>query len=413
MKRERRLALAALALLAVLGALVSGAYAAFSAQTSNSGNVFSAASTFPSCNASLLFLNGFEAGTLTLAGGASFFSQQLGSSGTASVDSAVTHNGRYALKVQKSPGGSLALSGGGVNLGSLTVHFAVRLASLPASSAMLAQFPLANGEALNVRYDAASGRFKLDWKNSSGSASSSSTVQAGTWYSMDLQINGTGNPPYTDWQVDGVAQPRISSSSAASGVTGGALGSVDAADDFTASYDDVAASTTSTDYPLGDGKVLSLSPNEMGASSGAGNFQEGTGAPIGASSYATVDDQPLDSTADWIEQTAPSTTSYVELGLSDATRTCIEGVSAIVAYASSGTNASNGATVIRDGTLSRTLYSGPMNSTSLRYASAIVPPAGAQWTRTELNALTARIGYSSNVSSRRRWHGILLQYFSR
>lgn len=77
------------------------------------------------------------------------------------------------------------------------------------------------------------------------------------------------------------------------------------------------------------------------------------------------------STADWPKQVTASTSSYLEFGLGDSSRACTEGV------------------------------------------SAIVPPAGAQWTRTELNALTARIGYSSNVGSQPYWHGLLLQYFSR
>lgn len=413
MKRPPRLLVAALAFLAVLGALVSGAYAAFSAQTSNSGNSFTAASSFPSCNANLLFLNGFEAGTLTLAGGASFFSQQLGSSGTASVDSAVKHNGLYSLAIQKSAGGSMALSGGGAGAGTLDVHFALRLPSLPSSSVMLARFDLNSGLLLNVRYDAPSGKFKLDWTGSGGSVLSSTTVQAGTWQSFDVRISAASAPPRADWQVDGTAQPQLVSTAAATTVNGGLLGSVDATDSFAANYDDVAASAAAADYPLGDGAVLPLSPTSMGASNGATNFRDGTGAAIDANSYTALDDQPLSSTADWLKQVTASTSSYLELGLGDSSRTCIEGVSAIVAYAASGTSGSNGATVIHDGTIDRIVYSGPMNSTSLRYASAIVPPAGAQWTRTELNALTARIGYSSNVGSQPYWHGLLLQYFSR
>jgi len=412
-KRSPRLLVAVLACLAVLGALVSGAYAAFSAQTSNSGNSFTAAGTFPSCQASLLFLNGFEAGTVTLAGGASFFSQQVGTSGSASADSGVKHNGLYSLAIQKSTGGSMALSGGGAAANSLAVHFAVRVASLPAGSVMLARFDLNSGVLLNVRYDAPSGKFKLDWTGSGGSALSSTTVQAGAWHSIDLRLSAASAPPRTDWQVDGAAQPQLSSTAAATTVNGGLLGSVDSTDSFSANYDDVAASAAAADYPLGDGAVLSLSPTSMGASSGAANFTDGTGAAIDANSYTAVDDQPLSSTADWLKQVTASGSSYLELGLGDASRTCIEGVSAIVAYAASGTSASNGATVLRDGSVDRTVYGGPMNTTSLRYASTIIPPAGGQWTRAELNALTARIGYSTNVGSQPYWHGLMLQYFSR
>jgi hypothetical protein len=95
-------------------------------------------------------------------------------------------------------------------------------------------------------------------------------------------------------------------------------------------------------------------------------------------------------------------------GLTIATTAgCVAGVG-IVAYRAASSAADNGKTSIFDGPTERILFSGDMSEVALAYRSAIVPRAGG-WTTAAVNALRARIGYSSDVSPNPFWEALLLE----
>ena len=49
-------------------------------------------------------------------------------------------------------------------------------------------------------------------------------------------------------------------------------------------------------------------------------------------------------------------------------------------------------------------------STSFSPKAAIITPATAPWTQAAVNALKARIGYSTEIAPLPLWHSVLLEY---
>ena len=88
-------------------------------------------------------------------------------------------------------------------------------------------------------------------------------IDTSNWHLLEFQFDGsTLRSLDADWKVDGVSQPRCTSSGAATTVTGFALGEdIATQPGFTADFDDVIVGTwtvAGTDW-YGDGKVLGSS----------------------------------------------------------------------------------------------------------------------------------------------------------
>ena len=63
---------------------------------------------------------------------------------------------------------------------------------------------------------------------------------------------------------------------------------------------------------------------------------------------------------------------------------------------------------IVDGAAQRVVYDGDMSvTTPAQYRSVIVAPATAPWTQSAVNALRARVGYSSDANPIPYWDGLL------
>ena len=62
-----------------------------------------------------------------------------------------------------------------------------------------------------------------------------------------------------------------------------------------------------------------------------------------------------------------------------------------------------------DGATERVIFSGDMSQVTLRYASTIVPPPAGTWTAGAVNALTARIGFSTDVTPNPYWDALMLE----
>ncbi|MGH2756066.1 MAG: hypothetical protein ACRDLB_16770 [Actinomycetota bacterium] len=374
---------------------------------------YRAASGAPSCATSTLaHLTGFEYGPA--AWPATGLADSLGASdGFPTVESTIARSGVYSLEIAK--------NGSGVNYAGTwlpspsraVVRFAVRLESLPTSnvSALVRVNGANTANDLDLEYNAAQNRFEIAF-GTDAATPALGTVQAGRWYVIDLKVDLASSLWRADWRIDGVDQPQATHSEAATTAIEFRYGSDVTADAYTANYDDASVSTISGDYPLGDGRVLALRPNGEGTGNGRANFGNETGTLIGTNANLRLDDDPMNSAIDYIWQDTASSTSYVELDFEDVTRTCIKGVSALLAYNSSGTGGNNGKTSIFAGTTERVLLSGDMSAggTGLRYARTIIAPAGPYWTQSLVNGLTARFGYSTDNSPQPRWHGLMLEY---
>ena len=289
------------------------------------------------------------------------------------------------------------------------IRLYLRLASLPAADvAELLSVDAAAGNDLRIGYRASGSRLTIRFGNAAVTAASSS-VNAGTWYRLGLRLTADTNPRTADWQIDGVPQTSISSVGAASVVNTLRFGSTVNADAYTANYDDVVISATAGDYPLGAGSVVALRPNGMGTSVTPGSFLHEDGSAIDANTYIRLDDDPLSTATDYVRQATIGPGDYVELTLADTAAACIAGVSAIVAYHAAGTPVDNGKASIFDGATERIVFSGDMSQTALQYASVSVAPAAGSWTTSAVNALQARIGYSSDVTPNPYWDAVMLE----
>lgn len=352
-----------------------------------------------------VLITGFEHGVVSAAGGAPFSAV----AGTGLIpDTAVARTGVYSL--------GIADPGAGANNASLpvaapaaVVRLYLRFATLPAANVTeLLRGDIASGNDLQLGYQSGTSRLTVRFGNAAATPAST-PVSAGTWYRVDLQVVAGTNPRTAAWQIDGVDQPGISRSNGTSTVNTIRLGSTVAADAFDINYDDVMISATSGDYPLGSGTVVALRPAAVGTSAGTGSFRHNDGSTISSTTWQRLDDDPMSSTAEYVRQQTLGTGDYVELTFDQTTTDCVTGVSALLAYHSAGTAANDGKTSIFDGSSERIVLDGDMSVTSLRYVDLIVAPAASAWTVSAVNALQARIGYSSDVTPNPYWDALLLE----
>ena len=232
------------------------------------------------------------------------------------------------------------------------------------------------------------------------------TVTTGTWYLIDMRLtaDGTASNVTVDVTVNGVAL-----TSPAAGLNGGAsnrwrLGVVAAvtADVF---FDDILASGTSIDYPLGGGYILSYIPNADGTHNvaGANDFERTlTGTDIDNSTtdaYELVNDRPMESAAgDFINGKAPpNSTDYVEIAYEDSVESAApRSVEAIVGYHDAGGAGTNNFSVtLRSGATTADIMAAATRNVgatmSWGRAHFTTIPGGTAWTLAAFNALLSRL----------------------
>lgn len=349
-------------------------------------------------------LTGFEHGAISNRG-AGLFTTVSGSGSTA--DGTVARSGTRSLRIAD-PSGSrhfvtLATAGAVV-----VARVYLRLESLPAADVTeLLVMDAAAGNDLRLGYRAATRRLTLRF-GSLAVTPATVAISAGTWVRLDLRLSAGTNPRTADWQLDGIAQPSISAPGAASTVRFLRLGSNVNADAYVANYDDVLASATSGDFPIGDGSIEAIRPDGMGTSVAPASFRNSDGSAIDGTTFQRIADDPLTSTSDFVRQQTAGAASYVETTLGDTTAACVAGVSGIVAYRSASTARNNGRTSVFDGTTEFVIYQGDMSETAIMYRSAILARPGG-WTPAAIDGLVARIGKSTDVAPNPYWDGILLE----
>ena len=279
----------------------------------------------------------------------------------------------------------------------------VRLASLPAADvAELLSVDAATGNDLRIGYQASSGRLTIRFGNAAVTTAATA-ISADTWYRLSLRVDVNGDPRTADWQIDGAPQTSVSWAGAASTVNTLRIGSSVNADAYTANYDDVIVSATSGDYPLGDGRVVARRPNGMGTS-------------VNPTSFAHDDESPSTpphtSASTRIRSTAPPTTfASRPSGPATSSSSPWPTPRRPASWASGGSSpttprgrrSTTGRRPSSTGTTERVIFSGDMSQTTMQYASTLVPPPSGSWTASAVNALTARVGYSSDVTPNPDW----------
>src|SRR5206468_10455631 len=94
---------------------------------------------------------------------------------------------------------------------------------------------------------------------------------------------------------------------------------------------------------------------------GSSNFKE-TGAAIDVNAYTHVDDLPMNTMTDYLQQVTVSTTSYLQLDMTDPAEWCFNGVQALVSYHSPNGGANSGKSSIFDGTQETVVQSGDVST---------------------------------------------------
>src|SRR5215210_2043788 len=401
MGRRARVGLVLVAAAALVATAAGLTYSAFSSTTSNPPSSFGAASTFCT-RTSAVWLTGFEAGAVSSAGRGLFTTL----TGAPTADGATYRNGAYSLRIADAAAGSTV---GALKTFTATnvvvARFAIRLSALPSVSSSLVYVD--SGTDLVFGYDQPSQKFSLTLGAST--ATSASTVSAGSWYVIDLRYDLRANPNLGDWRVGGVAQTQVARAAAASTANGFGLRATANSSIYTANFDDLFVANQAKAYPIGNGKVVRLIPDGVGTHNTPGDFRDDDNTAVDAASWQRIDEVPLTSVADYVLQLNNSATSYLEFTFGNTAETCVREISAVVAYRSATNTANNGKTSIFDGTSESIVFSGDMSNTAIQYGSAIVTPGAAPWTQAAVNGLVTRVGYASDANPDPYWDALVLE----
>jgi hypothetical protein len=401
MGRRVRLGLLFVVVAALVGTAVGITFSAFNSTTSNPSSSFSAATSFCT-RSSAVWLTGMEHGAVSTAGGGLFTTM----SGAPTADNVTFRNGAYSLRIADGSGASMLFARKTFAAANVVVaRFAIRLAALPGVNSSLVYVD--SGTDLVFGYDTATQKFTLT--SGASTQQSASTVSASTWYVIDLRYDLRSNPHLGDWRIDGVAQSQVSRSATATTANALGLGATTPASIYTANYDDIFVANQVTAYPVGDGRVVRLLVDGVGTHNTPGNFRDNDGTAIDAASWQRLDEVPMTSAADYVRQQVNGGTTYLEFTLGDTGETCIREISAVLAHHGANTTGNNGKASVFDGATESVVYSGAMNVTTLRYASAILTPAAAPWSQTSVDGLVARVGYSTDVTPNPYWDAVVLE----
>lgn len=245
------------------------------------------------------------------------------------------------------------------------------------------------------------------------------SVTTGVWYRIDVKANKSANPHLIDVQINGVACGQASNSVASGSTSGFHLGSFNINYSGDIYFDDVVASNTSADYPIGAGYVNHFVPTADGTHSGltANDYERTlTGTDIlntTTDSYLLLDDIPMESgsSVDWINMVAPVADSYTENifgpapGISTPT-VAPRAVEVISAYHQAGTGVGNmRLTGYNNGTtvLLANFYNGFATAgvTTVTYVRRHFPEAfsGGAWTVDKFNNSSVQFQTGSTVDA--------------
>lgn len=240
-------------------------------------------------------------------------------------------------------------------------------------------------------------------------------MTAGHWYVVDYRMDVSTTSWTLEWRVDGVAQTTSTGAATASttlttAYVGVSVSTITAIDQY---VDDVAFSSTSGDYPIGDGYVLGYQPNVVGTHNlSAGEFDDDAAGAITSgdtTSYTKIAYKPVDTTK-WVEQIAAAAAHYLEYGFEDSSESAAPtAVMAVTKFGQGGTGVQAVEARIRDGSSESTVFSGDPAEGAAPKLIMNTKPSGGAWTLAALNALKLRFGYSTDATPPIRLYGAILE----
>ncbi|MCA1847310.1 MAG: hypothetical protein LC792_29825, partial [Actinobacteria bacterium] len=301
---------------------------------------------------SATFLTGIEHGRSSTVSGAPF-SVGSNAGGSGGVDSGTVRSGNYSLRAAPS-GGSVFRDKVVTWTPVVLERFYLRLDSLPSTdvrelAAMYSTSYSGKGQApryaAHLGYKASSGKLtmELNDRNRGTPVEASAPITAGDWHLVEMRYDVSAPTNRVDWRIDGVDEPQATVNGVATKINEVIWGST-FADTYTANYDDLMISQTAADYPLGEGRILGLSPNDSaGPHNNPADFRDvenGVGSPIGPLSFNAVNDVPMDH-GRHIAQINNNASSYVQFGFGDTAEPCVRAVYGWVAWDPQNTKSAN------------------------------------------------------------------------
>ncbi len=369
-----------------------------------------------------ILIRGWEHGlaTLTINGGGLAAVVNTSAGATISVQSVIKRTGTYAIKLDKATASNCntakAVSTPAVVVGSLYIYFS----AFPASNNDDICFCYVTaGVTLGLKLDIADKKIYARFWGAADGNKANVVLAVDTWYRIDYKFNVSANPSTIDFQVNGTAAAQSTYAQAATTITQVGIGSTNA-NTSTMYVDDEIYSATSGDYPIGAHAVVGLRPSADGTHNNASNIMEDIdGNDIDGSTYYAydkLDENPWTSGAasDYVRQTGNGTGNYCEIQFADTTEATIQGVMALLEYASATATGNTGGCIIRSNTTETTLWGAAgaladYSEASAFYKSVIVSPDGGSWTMAVVNALRCRFGYSDDANPDPYWLAIMLE----
>jgi hypothetical protein len=404
----------ALAALAGAAGLTHQTLSAYSSAASNAGSTFATAASYSTCPNQTItggYTTGFEHGRIGFSVG--LVAQGVGSS---TIDNAVARTGTYSLKTTATGAAAYALRRApGTSPTTQIVRFALRLNTLPAAN-VTQLFGMDNlqGITVQLRYLSASQKLAIALTGTEGGSTTvvpaTTTVTAGAWHVIEIRYANGTTTHTADWQIDEVAQTGASIAGTATAIARAFFGT-ETTDTFTANYDDVLIAVDGAAYPLGDGRVRALSPDGMGTSVGLAGFKDDDGTAVDAASWQRLDEIPMTSAADFIQQTGGTSTDYVEVTFANTTETCIRATHGLVAVHSTSQQANVAKASMFDAAQETILIAGSTtaNTTEVRDYGKPLTPAST-WTQAAVNGLVGRAGYGGDLNPTPIFDAFLVEY---
>lgn len=333
--------------------------------------------------------------------------------------SAPVRSGTYALELNPSAATEYVewtTDTLGASLTSVVVGFAFRfVGALPSNDAVLVYMTTSTSEDRVLYFRNSDDKLVVS-DHTFSTTTAGPTIAADTWYYVDLRFTISGTSHITDWQVDGTAQTQQSDTVASGNITAVALGDRFNTSTMTCRYDDVAASTTSGDYPLGAHKVVLIKPDtggttaEIGTANATGRMVTNSAIDATHNSAniltATSEVPPLiGASATGVGQRTSGAGNAVGIPMTTYTLGGGETLSGlrilVVGWAGSATAASIGLRTF-NGTTETTLFAAAdpnfdNNTTSPAWLCKMATAADFD-TQSELGALVVRLGYSTDIS---------------
>lgn len=358
----------------------------------------------------LRWFTGWEHQTASTAGGGIYNGVSL----TPTPSTAQFANGAASVRIREDDYFRVDLTANAIAV----CHFRLRIAAAPSSG----EIDIARFQDVASATDFAIGlqstrQLRANWGFGNG-VGTSSALNLDQWYRVEFYVDATINPWAVGWRIDGVAQ--TASPQPATGATtfdkffSGMIGSVTSTADIY--LDDMVVYTgTVGDYPPGDLKVLSYSPNINGvhnldASPSSFFFQHDGASPAAlttaeSTSWTRVDDADISGSTDYLYVSgAPGSGQYAELQFSDESGNYTVHAVRVLEAVLQGTAGGSVYTskVSDDNWTSSTDVQTALDVSSatevFRARLLLTKPSGGSWTTSAISSMKYRFGFTTDAT---------------